>query len=88
MMMKRLCSALMIMAFATAGSLAIAQPSTGKPEARHPPMRDCSKITEADRKARCESRQKAMAAAQEKCKGLEPAEHRKCMKEQMPKKAN
>lgn len=72
-------------------SLALAQtpptapPATPDGKEHHPGMhgpRDCSKAPDAEKKARCEARQKIM----EKCKGLNPEEHHKCIKDAMPKK--
>lgn len=75
---------------AAASSLAFAQthpaPAEGK-EGRHPPMmRDCSKIEDADKKGKCEERQKVIKAAMEKCKDkAEGQERRACMRENLPK---
>ena len=83
--MKKICSLLSGLSFGISTSFALAQPpgpppgGDGKP---HPP-RDCSKAPDAEKKARCEARQKAM----EKCRDLKPEDHRACMKDAMPQKA-
>ena len=52
----------------------------------HHKMHDCSKIEDAAKKTQCETRQAAMKAAMEKCKGLEKEAHHQCMKDALPKK--
>ncbi len=47
-------------------------------------MHDCSKMDDADKKARCEERHKAMKAAMDKCKDTKGDDHRKCMRDNMP----
>ena len=54
-----------------------AAPADGK---RHPKMHDCSKMTNADHKARCETRQAAMASCKDKPQGQE---RRACLKSAM-----
>lgn len=63
-----------------------APPPAGEPGRPHPP-RDCSKLPDEEKKARCEAMQAAFKAAQEKCKDVaKHDEHRKCMMEAMPKR--
>ncbi len=85
--MSKLRSVLSILALSAFSGLAMAQapdapPQPGGPEGRRPPMMDCSKVADAERKTRCENVQKARAAMEEKCKGMAPEEHHKCMGEQ------
>ena len=48
----------------------------------HHKMHDCSKVQDADKRAKCEMHQDAM----KKCKDMKPEDHKKCMHEAMPKK--
>lgn len=45
-------------------------------------MKDCSKITDDAKKAKCESHKAAM----ETCKDMKGPDHKKCMMDNMPKK--
>ncbi len=90
--MNKLRSVLSILALSAASGWALAQAADppppppggpqGGPEGRRPPMMDCSKVADAEKKTRCENMQKMRAAAEEKCKGMAPEEHHKCMGEQ------
>ena len=85
--MKKSGHLLTALLFALGSTLAFAEgpPGAGEKGERgdrpHPP-RDCSKAPDAEKKARCEAHQAAMA----KCKDMQKEEHRKCMHEAMPKK--
>jgi hypothetical protein len=74
------------MLFSATAIAAFAQTPPPPPEdGKHGPrMRDCSKIEDADHKAKCEARQKVMKAAMEKCKDQKGDDHRKCMRENLP----
>ena len=83
--MKRSIYLLTALSLGLSMSLAFSQEPPGPPpggDGRPHPPRDCSKAPDAEKKARCEARQKAM----EKCKDLKPEEHRACMKDAMPKR--
>ncbi|MEP7155814.1 MAG: hypothetical protein ABI905_08570 [Betaproteobacteria bacterium] len=83
--MNKICGLLSVLMFGFSMSVAFAQqppPGPAPGAGGHPPPpRDCSKAPDAEKKARCEARQKAM----EKCKDLAPEAHHKCMMDAMPK---
>jgi hypothetical protein len=89
--MKKISITLSACLIALSSSLAFAQQSPPGPPGGGPGgpgmhgPRDCSKAPDAEKKARCEARQAAMKAAQEKCKDAKDEAHRKCMMEALPR---
>jgi hypothetical protein len=88
--MKKIASLLVALCFGLGATVAFAQdaPPKDAPKGEHSkrdPMKpmDCSKAP-ADMKDRCEARNKALEA----CKDKKDEEHKKCMMDQRPKKAD
>ncbi len=82
--MQKISTLIATLALAAVGTVAFAGEGHGdKPHGQgmHK-MMDCSKMENAERKAGCEARQKAM----ETCKAKEGDERKQCMKDAMPKR--
>jgi hypothetical protein len=83
--MTKFCSQLAGLLFGLSMCVAIAQqpvesPTDGMRKPRAVP--DCTKLLNAEKKARCEVREKAF----EKCQHTKGNAHRACMREALPKK--